>query len=78
MGAHMSENSGPVAENQMNQELDLKMLQACDIAAIDRALAEIGPFGEVHLVVEDSRLRFIRTVRSEPVISALKPKSKGK
>ncbi len=73
-------NTSPdlATDEEMDAALDLKMLQACDIAAIDRALGEIGPFGEVHLVVEDNRLRFIRTVRSEPVVSALKPKSKGK
>ena len=47
----------------------LAVLQACDIAAIDQALKEIGPFGEVHLVVEKGHLRFIRTVRSEPIVA---------
>lgn len=74
----MNRNPDLATDEEMDGDLDLKMLQAGDIAAIDRALEEIGPFGEVHLIVEDNRLRFIRTVRSEPVVGSLKPKSKGK
>ena len=61
--------------NQRNQGM-FKTLQRCDIEAIDQALKEIGLFGEVHLVVESGRLRFIRTVRSEPIIRT--PEVSGK
>ena len=44
-----------------------KALQLCDIEAIDQALKKIGLFGEVHLVVENGRVRYVRTVCSEPI-----------
>lgn len=53
----------------------LKILKPFDLAAIDQALGQIGLYGEVHLVVENGRLRFIRTVRSEAVMGAPSIKS---
>ncbi|HEX9075502.1 MAG TPA: hypothetical protein VF932_06960 [Anaerolineae bacterium] len=53
----------------------LKILKPFDVAAIDEALGQIGLYGEVHLVVENGRLRFIRTVRSEAVAGAPSIKS---
>ena len=47
-----------------------KLADAGLVAAIDEALGQIGLYGEVHLVVENGRLRFIRTVRSEAVAGA--------
>ncbi len=47
--------------------LDLKYLRLRDIAVIEEALAKVTPFGEVHLVVERGRLRFVRTIKSEAV-----------
>jgi|GEM_PF-6166614 len=43
----------------------LKFLKPRDISIIEEALNGIGDFGEVHLVVERGRLRFVRTLRSE-------------
>ncbi len=53
----------------------LKILKPFDVSAIDEALGQIGLYGEVHLVVENGRLRFIRTVRSEAVGGAPSIKS---
>ena len=55
----------------------LKILQPGDLAAIDQALARIGMYGEVHLVVEKGRLRYIRTVRSEAVVGNSDPQWKN-
>ncbi|MBI4787120.1 MAG: hypothetical protein HY782_08760 [Chloroflexi bacterium] len=52
----------------------LKVLQPRDIAAIDEALGQIGNYGEVHLVIENGRLRFIRTVRSEAIVGTVDSK----
>ena len=60
--------------NSANPSL-LKILKPFDVAAIDEALGQIGLYGEVHLVVENGRLRFIRTVRSEAVGGAPSIKS---
>jgi hypothetical protein len=43
----------------------LKFLTPHDIGLIEEALIKVGAFGEIHLVVERGRLRFIRTVKSE-------------
>lgn len=45
-----------------------KMLQASQITLIEQALQQIGEFGEVHLVVEKGRLRFIELVKSLDVL----------
>jgi hypothetical protein len=44
-----------------------KLLTPSVIAAIEHALEKVGPFGEVHLIVERGHLRFIRTIRSEAI-----------
>jgi len=43
----------------------LKFLSDRQIALIDRALSDIGPFGEVRLVKAKGRLRFIQRLDSE-------------
>lgn len=42
-------------------------LRARQIAVIEDALKKVGPYGEVHLIVERGRIRFVRTIRSEPM-----------
>ena len=51
-------------------------LRARQIAAIEEALKKVGPFGEVHLVVERGRIRFVRTIRSEPMDNSLDAQDK--
>ncbi len=46
---------------------ELKSLKPEDIAIIETALIAVNPFGEVHLVVADGRLREIRTIQSEVI-----------
>jgi hypothetical protein len=48
------------------------MLTAWQVQQIDEALARLGPFGEVRLVKNRGRLRFIQKVESA---SALEPPS---
>ncbi len=45
----------------------LEVLQTQDIIAIDEALRDVGPDGQVHLVVEEGRLSYIRMLQSELV-----------
>ena len=45
----------------------LKFLNPETANLIDRALQEVGDFGEVRLLVEKGRLRFIQKTRSEKV-----------
>ncbi len=58
--------AGPVLPAApMPLQRSLKHLSARQIYAIDEALSAIGAFGEVRLVKNRGRLRFIQTVRSE-------------
>jgi hypothetical protein len=47
-----------------NKPLKLKFLVPPAISAIDEALSAVGDFGEVHLIVEGGRLRFVVTQKS--------------
>lgn len=49
--------------------LRLSLLQPRDVLLIEEALKKVAPFGEVHLVVERGRLRFVRTIKSEAIDS---------
>jgi len=43
------------------------LLRPHDIEFIENALRKVGAFGEVHLVVEHGRIRYVRTIKSEAV-----------
>jgi len=45
----------------------LGVLHQREIAVIEAALKKVGAFGEVHLVIERGRIRFVRTIRSEAI-----------
>ena len=47
-----------------NERLELKFLTPSQIPMIDEALAAVGEFGEVRLIVERGRLRFVVTQKS--------------
>lgn len=46
----------------------LRFLNERHIARIDRALADIGPYGEVRLIKAKGRLRFIQWLDSEDAL----------
>jgi hypothetical protein len=47
-----------------NRSLPARFLDADQVAMIEEALASLGEFGEVRLVVEKGRLRFLVTQKS--------------
>jgi hypothetical protein len=51
----------------------LVMLTPQQVCRIDAALARLGAFGEVRLVVDHGRLRFIQTLTSEDINKAQAP-----
>lgn len=61
-GGHMSEKREPKKHARLN------VLKPGDIRNIERALKKIGAFGQVELILEGGRLRFVRTIKSEAVI----------
>lgn len=53
----------------------LKVLQSDDITLIEAAINKIGSSGEVHLLIERGRLRYIRTLKREPMSELPPPPS---
>ncbi len=64
----MNTNSG---NGKREVNLSLEMLSAEQVLAIDRALKEIGDFGEVRLIVTKGHLRFIGKFKTEALESSL-------
>jgi hypothetical protein len=54
-------------DNPDSLEINDPILRPRLIIAINEALQKVVPFGEVHLIVERGRIRFIEIVRSESV-----------
>ena len=50
--------------NQLNSLSDISFLDQRQVKMIDEALAALGDYGELRLVVEKGRLRFIVTQKS--------------
>jgi hypothetical protein len=42
----------------------LKVLSHAQVRQIDQMLSELGPYGELHLIVRKGKLRFIEKVES--------------
>jgi hypothetical protein len=57
--------SNSVSGSRLEDELGFLTRQT--VRRVDEALCQLGPYGEVRLVVMKGRLRFIQTVRSEEV-----------
>jgi len=47
---------------------DLNYLRSHQIEMIDHAIGSVGEYGEVHLIIERGRLRFLVTQRSFDVL----------
>jgi len=45
----------------------VKPLRQRELAIIESEIKKVGAFGEVHLVIERGRIRFIRTITSQAV-----------
>ena len=50
---------------------DLNNLQSHQIEMIDHAIGSVGEYGEVHLIIEKGRLRFLVTQQSFDVLKLL-------
>lgn len=51
-------------QHQVVLEHPLRVLTARQVGMVDLALAELGDFGEVRLIVQKSRVRFIEKLQS--------------
>jgi hypothetical protein len=72
MDSKIAGTGEPQTERTTSLSFDrpLRFLTKRDVQAIDNALEAVGPFGEVRLIKNRGRLRFIQTVRSEDVRDA--------
>ena len=61
MSSQLGSNRGELVTMDLNC---IGFLRPAQVAMIDEALAAVGEFGEVHLIVENHRLRFVVTQRS--------------
>ncbi len=43
----------------------LDVLDAAQVVAIDRAVYQVGEYGEIHLIVRRGQVRFIGTLKTE-------------
>ena len=53
-----------MAENNFSDDLRLRLLTREQVKRIDELLADVGEYGEVHLIVQKGELRYINTVES--------------
>jgi hypothetical protein len=61
----MSENPiKSIISNNNGESYALKYMDFSQVSMVDEALAAIGEYGEVRLIVERGRLRFLVTQRS--------------
>ena len=62
------ENSNPTVRRPANNSCISKMLQPTQVDIIEQALQQIGDYGEVRLVVEKGKLRYIEVAKSMDVL----------
>ena len=56
-----------ISQSNPNTNLDIRdlnYLQSHQIELIDHAIGSVGEYGEVHLIIEKGRLRFLVTKKS--------------
>ena len=65
----MGDQGEPEARNYLELAEPLQVLKPDQIMEVDRALASLGPFGEVRLIKVKGRLRFIERLESHNLSS---------
>ena len=66
MNNNLSQNE--TSERNTNNSKPSKFLGRSQVEMIDEALDAVGPFGEVQLIVEKGRLRFVVTKNSHDAL----------
>lgn len=64
----MDDSSQSSSHKQKSTSGNLQFLQPAQIKIIDRALEQVGDYGEVRLVVERGKLRYIEVAHSLDVL----------
>lgn len=58
-------NRIPSVDCPETAEVALEALDIAQVVAIDRAVRQVGEFGEIHLIVKRGQVRFIGTLKTE-------------
>lgn len=66
----MGDGGEPEMRTNLALSEPLKVLKPEQIVEVDRALASLGPFGQVRLVKVKGRLRFIERLESHDLLSS--------
>lgn len=66
--AHAMENSNPSVRKTATNSCTAKVLLPTQVEIIEQALQQIGEYGEVRLVVEKGKLRYIEVAKSMDVL----------
>jgi hypothetical protein len=66
----MGDQGEPETRNYLELAEPLQVLKPDQILEVDRALASLGPYGEVRLVKVKGRLRFIERLESRNLLSS--------
>jgi hypothetical protein len=69
----MSDGRGSDGRTHLELPEPLKALKPEQIVQVDRALASLGPFGQVRLIKVKGRLRFIERLESLDMLSSSRP-----
>jgi len=72
----MTEDTQPASTTEnltLRLNKPLHSLTAWQIQKIDEVLSKLGPFGEVRLIKERGRLRFIERMESESLLGPYSP-----
>ena len=62
------QNTLPASRLFTPDQLMLRFLTPAQVQLIEEALKEVGPFGEVRLVEQKGRLRFVETLKSKDAL----------
>lgn len=59
------QNQNGSADRSKNVSVELNALDEAQVLAIDRAVHQVGEYGEIHLIVRRGQVRFIGTLKTE-------------
>lgn len=63
--AQRTDTENGSAHRKKAVSVGLDVLDAAQVVAIDRAVRQVGEYGEIHLIVRRGQVRFIGTLKTE-------------
>ncbi len=62
-----ADNQDESGDRRTTVSIGLEALDAAQVLAIDRAVRQVGEYGEIHLIVKRGQVRFIGTLKTEAI-----------